>query len=118
MESVRIDKWLWATRYFKSRSKSTAACSAGHVQVNDVVVKPSHKVVRGDMVRAITPRGPVELEVVDLHDKRVSARIAATLVVDHTPKAPPKPEPVAPRERGSGRPTKRDRRLIEKLIGD
>ena len=117
MKSVRIDKWLWAARFFKTRSKATAACVAGHVMVDQKVVKAAHKVVIGDRVQALTPRGDVILEVTGIGDKRGPVAIAMTLYSDHTPKAPEKPISPVIRERGSGRPTKRDRRLIDKLLG-
>jgi ribosome-associated heat shock protein Hsp15 len=117
VKSVRIDKWLWAARFFKTRSKATNACVAGHIMVSGKVVKAAHKLVGGEMIQALTPRGEVELEVTGLGDKRGPVATALTLYIDHTPKAPEKPTPPILRERGSGRPTKRDRRLIDKLLG-
>jgi ribosome-associated heat shock protein Hsp15 len=117
VKSVRIDKWLWAARFFKTRSKATAACIAGHVMVDGKVVKAAYKLVVGEMIQALTPRGPLELEVTALGDKRGPVATALTLYNDHTPKAPDKPIPPVLREPGSGRPTKRDRRLLDKLLG-
>ena len=116
MTSVRIDKWLWAARFFKTRSKATTACVSGHVSVDGKVVKAAYKLVIGDMIQALTPRGQMELEVTGLGDKRGPVATALTLYRDHTPKAPEKPIPPVLRERGSGRPTKRDRRLMDKLL--
>ena len=119
-ESVRVDRWLWATRTFKTRSQATAACAAGHVRVNGEVVKASRKLRAGEVVDARAPRGRRVLEVRAMAVKRLSATAAAELFIDQTP-APP-PASVAPRvarrERGSGRPTKRDRRQIEQLRED
>ena len=95
------------------------ACRAGHVKVNDVRVKPSQPVKIGDVVRALTPGGERIVVVQGLLTKRVGAAIAVTHYEDRTPPKPPKEESqvFAVRERGAGRPTKRDRRLTEKLRG-
>jgi ribosome-associated heat shock protein Hsp15 len=89
------------------------------VRVNDTRVKPAHAVKIGDTVRAITPGGERVLVVTGLLSKRVSASIAAEHYEDHSPPPPPRAERPAPivRERGAGRPTKRDRRRIERLRG-
>lgn len=113
-ESVRIDKWLWATRHFKTRTLATEACRAGNVRINDVVSKAAAKVKVGDVVRALTPGGPKVLRVVLLSEKRGPASVAQTLYEDLTPVQPRELAP--PRfERGSGRPTKRDRRALNRL---
>jgi ribosome-associated heat shock protein Hsp15 len=115
MDSVRIDRWLCATRLFKSRSLSQQACVGGHVKINGVNARPSQAVHAGDEVRAESPRGPVVWQVKALADKRLSAVLAAALYDDHTPPPPPREELVAPRERGAGRPTKADRRALDRL---
>jgi ribosome-associated heat shock protein Hsp15 len=116
--SVRADAWTWAVRLFATRSAASAACKAGHVKVNDVSAKPSQPVRPGDVVRALTPGGERIVVVVGLIGKRTSAALAALQYEDRTPPPPPKEERVfvARRERGSGRPTKRDRRLTERLL--
>lgn len=116
-EQTRIDRWLTATRIFKSRTLAQQACEAGHVRINDVQVRPSHLVKIGDEVRAFAPRGTVVLQVKGLADKRLSAALAQLLYEDHSPPPPPKEERVAVRERGAGRPTKADRRAISRLRG-
>ncbi|HKY37304.1 MAG TPA: RNA-binding S4 domain-containing protein [Polyangiaceae bacterium] len=116
-EQTRIDRWLAATRVFKSRNLAQAACEAGHVRINDLQVKPSHLVKIGDEVRAFAPRGVVVLVVKGLAEKRLSAALARLLYEDHSPPPPPKEERVAVRERGAGRPTKADRRAITRLRG-
>jgi len=116
-EQTRIDRWLSATRIFKSRNLAQAACEAGHVRINDLQVKPSHTVKIGDEVRAFAPRGTVVLRVKGLADKRLSAALAPLLYEDHSPPPPPKEERVAVRERGAGRPTKADRRALSRLRG-
>lgn len=118
MEKVRIDKWLWAARMFKTRSMASDACSGGHVTLNGETAKSSKNVVLGDQVEVLTPGGPRVLEVAGLGDKRGPAKVAVTLYVDHTPPPPPTGHmPGDPTfDRGSrkgrkgARPTKRDRR--------
>jgi ribosome-associated heat shock protein Hsp15 len=116
-EQTRIDRWLTATRIFKSRNLAQEACEAGHVRINDLPVRPSHLVKIGDEVRAFAPRGIVVLRVLGLADKRLSAALAQLLYEDHSPPPPPKEERIAVRERGAGRPTKADRRAISRLRG-
>jgi ribosome-associated heat shock protein Hsp15 len=116
-EQIRIDRWLTATRVFKSRNLAQAACDAGHVRINDLQVKPSAPVKIGDEVRAFAPRGTVVFVVKGLAEKRLSAALAQLLYDDHSPPPPPKEERVAVRERGAGRPTKADRRALTRLRG-
>lgn len=119
MDGTRVDVWVWAVRLYATRSLAAAACRAGHVKVNDVRVKPSQAVKIGDVVRAYTPGGERIVVVTGLLSKRVSAAIAVQHYEDRTPPKPPKEERdvFAVRERGAGRPTKRERRLTEKLRG-
>ena len=119
LTSVRIDKWLWAARMFKTRSSASTACSAGHVKLEGVSVKASKAVKPGDEIHVVTPGGPRVLEVAALGDRRGPATVAQTLYVDHTPAPPPKDKQVMEglRERGAGRPTKRDIRDLRKLRG-
>jgi ribosome-associated heat shock protein Hsp15 len=114
MDSVRIDKWLWAARLYKHRSKATAACAAGHVMIDDVAVKASKAVRPGSRVEAVTAGGKRILEVVALADKRGPVALAESLYIDHSPPPPP-PDPWVQIERGVGRPTKRDRRRLERI---
>jgi ribosome-associated heat shock protein Hsp15 len=116
-EQTRIDRWLTATRIFKSRNLAQTACDAGHVRVNDVQVRPSHLVKIGDEVHAFAARGTVVLLVKGLAEKRLSAALARLLYEDHSPPPPPKEERIAVRERGAGRPTKADRRALSRLRG-
>lgn len=117
--SVRADAWTWAVRVYPTRSAASAACKAGHVKVNDVSVKPAHAVRPGDTVRAATPAGERILVVTGLIEKRTSATLAALHYDDLTPPPPPKEDrpTVILRDRGAGRPTKRDRREIDRLRG-
>ncbi|GAA1515373.1 ribosome-associated heat shock protein Hsp15 [Agromyces terreus] len=116
---VRIDAWLWAVRRFKTRSAATAACRAGHVRVNGERAKAAQMVRPGDEVR-VRVEGFDQLLVVRLTlVKRVSASVATTAVDDRTPPPPPRESvPIVPvRDRGAGRPTKRERRDLERLRG-
>ncbi len=117
---VRIDKWLWAARMFKTRSLAAKACDAGHVKVAGVSVKPAKLVRVGDTLEAVTPGGLKILEVRKLSEDRGPAPVARELYEDHSPPPPPREyvEPFARRARGAGRPTKRDRRELGKLRGD
>jgi ribosome-associated heat shock protein Hsp15 len=115
MESTRIDRWLWAVRLTKTRPDAAAACRGGHVRVNDRLAKPSTTIAAGDEVRARVGETTRVVEVVRVIQKRVGAADAVTCFLDRTPKPPPSVAiPVAMRDRGAGRPTKRDRRALEK----
>jgi ribosome-associated heat shock protein Hsp15 len=114
--ATRLDRWLWAVRLTKTRSDAAAACKAGHVRVNDRPAKPSTTVQAGDEVRARVQDRTRVVEVVKVIQKRVGAADAATCFIDNTPAPPPEAAmPVARRDRGAGRPTKRDRRVLERL---
>jgi ribosome-associated heat shock protein Hsp15 len=115
--SVRLDRWLSAARIYKSRTAAQDACTAGHVSVNGLAARSSHALVVGDEISARAPRGDMVLEVLVLADRRLSPPKARELYADHSPPPPPKEERVAPRERGSGRPTKAERRALDRLRG-
>lgn len=118
MDAARVDAWLWAIRLFKTRSDATAACRGGHVRVNGRSVKPAQRVVVGDAVEARVHALTRIVEVRRVVDKRVGAAAAAECYVDHTPDVPvSEAQPTARRERGAGRPTKRDRRALDRLRG-
>jgi ribosome-associated heat shock protein Hsp15 len=118
MADLRVDKWLWAARFFKSRTLASAACDGGKVDVNDQAVKPSRALRPGDLVRITLPRGKKIVKVAALSDRRGSGAQAALLYEDLTPPPPPREGRFLPpviRAKGLGRPTKRERRLIERL---
>lgn len=118
VDSTRIDKWLAAVRLFKNRSDAAAACAGGKVRINGASVKSASRVKRGDRIEARINKRERIVEVVKIIDKRVGAPIAAECYVDHSPPPPERGEreiAVAAREPGSGRPTKRDRRMIDRL---
>jgi ribosome-associated heat shock protein Hsp15 len=117
--TVRVDAWLWAIRVYKTRSAATAACRAGHVRLNGNPVKASQNVVPGDTLRVRQPGFERILEVRRLIAKRVGAEAASHCFTDHTPLRPVAPALGIPqRDRGAGRPTKKDRRDMERLRGD
>lgn len=115
MDQVRIDKWLWAARLYKTRTEAQAACDGGHVKLNGSSVRPSHGVRVGDHIEAVAPRGLVILDVLQLAEKRLGPVLARAIYEDHSPPPPPRTEPIELRERGAGRPTKADRRAMERL---
>ncbi|MEZ4452832.1 MAG: RNA-binding S4 domain-containing protein [Nannocystaceae bacterium] len=118
--AVRLDKWLWAARAFKTRGLATEACTAGHVKVNGDAVKPAKPVRPGDEV-VIKVAGHTRIWVVlGLSERRGPASAARELYEDRSPPPPPREEggPLLPvRERGAGRPSKRERRKIDGLRG-
>lgn len=117
--AVRVDAWLWAVRAVKTRSAATAACRAGHVQIGGERVKAAQRVSIGDEVRLRIHGFDRILQVRQLIVKRVGAESAALAVIDLTPALPEAEKLVAlpRRDRGAGRPTKRERRDLERLRG-
>lgn len=115
MESTRVDRWLWAVRLTKTRPDAAAACRGGHVRINNRVAKPATTVCPGDEVRARVGDTTRIVEVVRVIQKRVGAADAITCYLDRTPPSPVTAAvPVAARERGAGRPTKRERRILDR----
>ncbi|MGP6172839.1 RNA-binding S4 domain-containing protein [Corynebacterium sp. A21] len=116
---VRVDAWVWAVRLIKTRSMAAEACRAGHIKVNGVSVKPAQQVVPGDRVRVWRDHREIDVEVLDTPRKRLGAPAARLCYADHSPPPPPK-EILASqpqRDRGAGRPTKRERRQLDELRG-
>lgn len=117
-EEVRLDKWLWAARVFKTRGIAADACEGGKVDVNDQAAKPAKPVRAGDVVRVSLPQGRRRiLKVAAPGERRGSATLARTLFEDLTPPEPPRTRLAPPprREPGAGRPTKRERRILDRL---
>jgi ribosome-associated heat shock protein Hsp15 len=114
---VRLDVWVSSVRLFKTRSAASSACRGGHVSVNGHKAKPSTMVRAGDRVVALTAGGERILVARRLIEKRVGAAVAVTCFDDLTPAPPPKEERVvvAARDRGAGRPTKRERRELDRF---
>lgn len=118
MSDARVDKWLWAARFFKSRTLAATACAGGKVDINGDAVKPSKIVRPGDLVQVTLPRCRRIIRIVALSERRGSGIEAQQLYEDLTPPPPPKesrPAPPAYRPPGAGRPTKRERRRIDRL---
>ncbi|MFJ7274522.1 RNA-binding S4 domain-containing protein [Kitasatospora sp. NPDC098663] len=117
--SVRVDSWIWSVRLTRTRALAAAACRAGHVRVNGERVKPAQALRPGDEVRVREDGYERVVVVQKLIRKRVGATVAADCLVDNSPPRPPR-ELVATageRDRGAGRPTKRERRDLDQLRG-
>ncbi len=119
--SVRVDKWLWSVRVFRTRTAASDACNSGRVTVNGEQAKPATKVGPGDVVEARRRERTFVYAVVAVIEKRVSAAQAAACFEDRSPPPPSRrqvheaPPPGGARDRGSGRPTKRERRELDRL---
>ena len=121
MTEVRVDRWLWAARLFKTRGAATEAVLGGRVHVNGVRVKPAKGVRAGDRLEVTVAGARRELVVLDVAEKRGPAAVAATLY-EETPESKARREALATQIRSmpsgdwdSGRPTKRDRREIDRF---
>ena len=120
--ATRLDKWLWAVRIFKSRSLASDACRAGSVAVNELPAKPGRDVHAGELVTVKQGLVLRTLRVVDVPRSRVGAKLVPNFCTDLTPKEEFEKgrvrgvQQVLAREKGSGRPTKRDRRLLDGLL--
>jgi ribosome-associated heat shock protein Hsp15 len=116
---MRIDQYLWAVRYFKSRSIATKACKKGQVRVNDQVVKPSREVFPMDKIILRKEQVNLSLDVLDIPKSRVGAKLVDLYRVNTTPKAAFKQNELQNlaqeyyRQKGEGRPTKKDRRDLD-----
>lgn len=119
----RIDKWLWTVRVFKTRGLATEACRAGGVQVGEHVVKPSRDVRAGEVITIRQGLITRTVAVLGVPVRRVGPKLVAGFCEDRTPpeeyaKARAQPvQQLLAREKGSGRPTKRERREIDRLFG-
>lgn len=118
---VRIDKWLWCVRIYKTRNQATEDCKAGKIKINGNPVKASHNVKVGEIIEVSIDQLKKILLVKDLLDKRLSAKLVVDFVEDQTPAKEIERLRLArktnfeKRDRGVGRPTKRERRDIEKF---
>jgi ribosome-associated heat shock protein Hsp15 len=114
MDGTRIDSWLWAVRLCTTRSEATALCRGGHVRLDGRPAKPASAVAAGDRIEAHIHGRDRIVVVTRLISKRVGAPIAVECYEDHSPASDDERDlPVLERDRGAGRPTKRDRRQIE-----
>jgi len=120
-QNLRIDKWLWAVRIFKTRSQAAEACKKGKILIDDVQVKPSRVIKVGEIVYLKRPPVTFQFKVLGLLGKRQAASIVKDYVEDITPEEEKlkldmqRYEGYELRDRGIGRPTKRERRLIDVL---
>ena len=120
-DKTRIDKYLWAIRIFKTRSLASDACKAGRVKLESQSIKPSYVVKQGDIFHIQKDQQKKIVKVIDILDKRVDAPTAQKYYEDLSP-ADDAPKhfsvftvPVLKRDRGTGRPTKKDRREIDDM---
>ncbi len=119
MEETRIDKWLWAVRIFKTRTIATEAVKKGRVMIDNVVIKPSRNVHVGDVIQVKKPPVTYSFKVLDLADKRMSAKLVPQFMENITPPEQyeilelNKISGFVDRQRGTGRPTKKERRDLE-----
>jgi ribosome-associated heat shock protein Hsp15 len=127
MTGTRIDKWLWAARFFKTREQASKACDLNRILSNNIPAKPAREVRIGDMVHIKNEGGEFDIEVLALSQQRAAAAIAQTLYreTDASKEARRKAAeerkllgPIAWTSAPSKRPTKRDRRLIHSFRGD
>ena len=116
MDRVRVDRWLCAARVYKSRTRAHDACVGGLVKVNGDSVKPNHLIGVDDELRVQAPSGLRVLAVKAIAEKRLSAPLARELYEDRTPEPAVDPNKLIPmRDRGAGRPTKRERRDLQRI---
>ena len=122
MDSVRLDKYLWAIRVFKTRSDATDACNGNKVKIGGVNAKPSKPVKPGDVLEVRKGSALFSYRVLKLTESRMGAQLVPDFAEDLTPESEraklhaPRETIVLQRDRGAGRPTKRDRRQLEELM--
>ncbi|WP_282124296.1 RNA-binding S4 domain-containing protein [Algibacter mikhailovii] len=116
---MRIDKFLWCVRYYKTRTLATTACKKGHVRVNQEVIKPSREVFPTDTIELRKNQINYKIKVNDIPPNRVGAKLVDLYRTDITPKEQFEAQELLKyskdyyRKKGTGRPTKKDRRDIE-----
>ena len=116
---MRIDKYLWCVRYFKTRNIATTACKKGHIRVNDAIVKPSRDIYPMDKIVLRLNQVNYQLTVLDIPPSRVGAKLVDIYRIDTTPKSEFEAQELLKyskdyyRQKGEGRPTKKDRREID-----
>jgi len=123
-KSVRIDKYLWAVRIFKTRSLATSACRMGRIMINALVVKPSRDIEGGEIITVKKPPVTFKYKVKAPVENRVSARLVTEYLEDMTPDSEKikgeinRTGSTVVRKKGTGRPTKKERRVIDRLKDD
>lgn len=124
MDEVRVDKWLWAVRVFKTRTVASDACKKGRVMIDRVAVKPSRNVRVGEIVEVRKPPITFSFKVLELADKRMGAKMVPQYMENVTPSDQyellelNKISGFVDRQRGTGRPTKKERRDMEQFTGE
>lgn len=124
LAKARLDRWLWAVRLFKTRSLATEACRGGKIRIREDKVKPSHSIKVGETVSIQSGPLTKTVRVLGLIEKRLGAKLVPNYMEDLTPPEEYEllkmtaAQKVLRRDRGTGRPTKRDRREIERLFGN
>jgi ribosome-associated heat shock protein Hsp15 len=119
---MRVDKYLWSVRYYKTRSKATDAAKKGRIKVNGAVVKPARDVYAGDIIDLRKDQIEYKVEVIDLPKSRVGNKIVGLYRLDRTPKENFEAKKLIAlnqdyyRKKGEGRPTKKDRRDLSDLL--
>lgn len=123
-KEVRIDKWLWAVRLFKTRTLAVEACKKGRISIGGTVIKPSRNVKVGDVVQVRKPPITYSFSVLGLADKRMGAKLVPEFMKDVTPASEyailevSQASGFIDRGRGMGRPTKKERRDLDDFIDD
>ncbi len=118
-EEVRIDKWLWAVRVFKTRSQAAEACKKSRVRLNDVIAKPSRCINENDIIEVRKPPVLYRYKVIELLEKRVGAKLVENYMKDITPEQETikldmmRMDSSGVRSKGQGRPTKKERRMLD-----
>ena len=119
--TTRIDKWLWVVRIYKTRSIATKACAGGKVKIDGNTVKASLMVRKGDIIQVRKRVIKYEYKVLKIAERRMGAKLVPDFLEDITPKEElaklktAQKQPIQTREKGQGRPTKRERRMMDKL---
>lgn len=121
---MRIDKFLWCVRYFKTRNIATEACKKGHIRINGEIAKASKEVFANDKITVRKNQINYELTVLDIPESRVGAKLTDLYKLDTTPKEASEQAEIQKlaqeyyRQKGEGRPTKKDRRAIDNLFNE
>ena len=119
--TTRIDKWLWAVRIFKTRSIATEACARGKVKIDSITVKASRRIQRNNIIQVRKGIVKYIYKVRQIAEKRIGATLVPNFLEDITPELElaklksSQKQPIQTREKGMGRPTKRERRMMDKL---
>jgi ribosome-associated heat shock protein Hsp15 len=121
MNEVRIDKWMWAVRIFKTRTIAVEACKKGRISINNVTIKPSRMIRTGDVIEVRKPPVTYSFKVLDLTENRMGAKLVPQYLENVTPPEQyeilelSKISGFINRAKGTGRPTKKDRRSLDEF---